>query len=143
MLFPSLKLKVRIHGKLLTKRCSSSPQNKVSITFLPSVFICSVFIQFLTPFSPVFAGLNCLIFENNSTNNSVDFERLLCDNWMTRNFVVFTASAPYFTHTKKNIEKRKKSYWRQTSALFDVTIWCEDIRISFLTGISETLLDTS
>ena len=108
MLFPSLKLKVRIHGKLLTKRCSSSPQNKVSITFLPSVFICSVFIQFLTPFSPVFAGLNCLIFENNSTNNSVDFERLLCDNWMTRNFVVFTVSAPYFKHKKNILKKRNK-----------------------------------
>jgi hypothetical protein len=62
---------------------------------------------------------------------------------MTPNFAVFTASAPYFTQKNIYIEKEMKSYWRQTSALFDVMIWCEDIRISFLTGISETLLDTS
>ena len=64
---------------------------------------------------------------------------------MARNFAVswrlFLTSQ---TH-KKDIEYRKKEIvtGERRRHFFDITIWREDIGISFLTGISDTLLDTS
>ena len=54
-----------------------------------------------------------------------------------------TASVPYFTKIYISVlNKERKRHWRRASVLFDVKIWCADIRISCLTGISDTLLDT-